>query len=114
MINLGDMVSRRYPVGNQTFSEIIRGNCVYVDKTDLMWQMVLYAKYIFLSRPQRFGKSLLSSMLESYFRGDRKLFDGLKIMALEKKWEQYPVLHFDLSGAKHLPPQGVQMNWDAS
>ena len=102
------MASRRYPVGIQTFSEIIRGNYVYVDKTDLMWQMVHYAKYIFLSRPRRFGKSLLSSTLESYFRGDRELFEGLKIMALEKDWEQYPVLHFDLSGAKHLPPQGVQ------
>lgn len=99
---------RRYPVGIQTFSEIIRGNYVYVDKTDLVWQLTDYAKYIFLSRPRRFGKSLLSSTLHSYFAGERELFEGLKIMELEKEWTQYPVLHFDLSGAKHMAPQDVR------
>ena len=102
------MMTRKYPIGIQTFSEIIRGGYVYVDKTDLVWQLADYAKYVFLSRPRRFGKSLLTSTLESYFKGERELFEGLKIMELEKKWEQYPVLRFDLSGAKHLPPESVR------
>ncbi len=101
-------MERRYPVGIQTFSEIIRRGYLYVDKTDLVWQLAHFAKFIFLSRPRRFGKSLLSSTLESYFQGDRELFEGLKIMTLEQQWEQFPVLHFDLSGARHLPPQGVR------
>jgi len=93
-------MTRRYPVGIQTFSEIIRGGYVYVDKTDLVWQLVHYPKYIFLSRPRRFGKSLLTSTLESYFRGERELFEGLKIMELEQQWEQYPVIRLDISMAK--------------
>ena len=97
------MRDRRYPIGIQTFSEIIRGGYVYVDKTDLVWQMVHYAKYIFLSRPRRFGKSLLTSTLESYFLGERELFEGLKIMDLEKEWEQYPVFRLDISTAKAQP-----------
>ena len=94
------MTTRRYPVGIQTFSEIIRGGYVYVDKTDLVWQLAHYAKYVFMSRPRRFGKSLLTSTLESYFRGDRELFEGLKIMELEQQWEQYPVVRLDISMAK--------------
>ena len=74
----------------------------------MIWQLTNYAKFIFLSRPRRFGKSLLTSTLESYFRGDRELFEGLKIMELEKDWEQYPVLHIDLSSAKHMPPAQVR------
>ena len=101
-------MNRKYPIGIQTFSEIIKGGYVYVDKTDLVWQLINYAKFIFLSRPRRFGKSLLTSTLESYFQGERELFEGLKIMDLEKEWVQYPVLRFDLSGAKHMPPQGVR------
>ena len=96
------MAERRYPIGIQTFSEIIRDGLVYVDKTDLIWQLAHYAKFIFISRPRRFGKSLLTSTLESYFRGDKELFEGLKIMALEKEWEQYPVLRLDLSTVKNL------------
>lgn len=94
------MMTRRYPIGIQTFSEVIRGRYVYVDKTDLVWQMAHYAKFIFMSRPRRFGKSLLTSTLESYFKGERELFEGLKIMDLEQEWEQYPVLHIDLSVVK--------------
>ena len=93
--------NRRYPIGIQTFSEIIRGGYVYVDKTDLVWQLAHYAKYIFLSRPRRFGKSLLTTTLASYFRGEKNLFEGLKIMQLEKEWEQYPVIRLDLSTAKN-------------
>ena len=102
------MVERRYPIGIQTFSRIIREKCLYVDKTDLMWDLAHYATFVFMSRPRRFGKSLLSSTLDSYFRGDRELFEGLKIMSLEQEWKQYPVLHLDLSGAKNMPPQGVK------
>jgi hypothetical protein len=102
------MMNRKYPVGIQTFSEIIKGGYVYVDKTDLVWQLANYAKYIFLSRPRRFGKSLLTSTLESYFLGERELFEGLKIMKYEREWEQYPVFRLDLSGAKHLPPEEVR------
>ena len=90
---------RKYPVGIQTFSEIRKGNYVYIDKTDLMWYMT-QMKYVFLSRPRRFGKSLLSSTLHSYFAGERQYFEGLKIMELETEWEQYPVIHVDLSVAK--------------
>ena len=92
--------NRRYPIGIQTFSEIIRGGYVYVDKTDLVWQLAHYAKYIFLSRPRRFGKSLLTTTLASYFRGEKDLFEGLKIMDYEEEWKSYPVIHLDLSSAK--------------
>ena len=77
------MAERRYPIGIQTFSRIIREGYVYVDKSDLVWQLTQHAKYIFLSRPRRFGKSLLTSTLESYFLGEKELFEGLKIMELE-------------------------------
>ncbi|WP_223927318.1 ATP-binding protein [Prevotella lacticifex] len=100
---------RRYPVGIQTFSEIIREGYLYVDKTDLVWKLAHYSKFIFMSRPRRFGKSLLTSTLDSYFKGDRELFEGLKIMSLEKEWTQYPVLHLDLSVAKgKSSPQELQ------
>lgn len=99
---------RKYPVGIQTFSEIIREGYLYLDKTELIWKLAHYAKFIFLSRPRRFGKSLLSSTLHSYFAGENDLFKGLKIMELEKEWKQHPVLHFDLSAAKHLDKKGVE------
>jgi len=95
-----ETAERRYPVGIQTFSEIRKGNYVYIDKTDLVWEMTRL-KYVFLSRPRRFGKSLLSSTLHSYFDGRKDLFEGLKIMTLEKEWEQYPVIHLDMSTAKN-------------
>lgn len=96
------MTERSYPVGIQTFSRIISEGYVYVDKTDLIWQLAHYGTFIFMSRPRRFGKSLLTSTLESYFQGDRELFEGLKIMSLEKDWKQYPVLRLDLSTVKNL------------
>ncbi len=97
------MTQRKYPIGIQTFSEIVKGNYLYVDKTDIVWNLAHYGKFIFLSRPRRFGKSLLTSTLESYFKGEKQLFEGLKIMELEQEWEEYPVLHFDLSIAKAQP-----------
>ena len=91
---------RKYPVGIQTFAELIREGYIYVDKTDLVWQLVHYGKYIFMSRPRRFGKSLLTSTLYSYFRGQKELFKGLAIEKMEREWIQYPVLHFSLASAK--------------
>ena len=91
---------QRYPIGIQTFSEIIKGKYLYIDKTDLVWRLANAAKFIFLSRPRRFGKSLLTTTLKSYFEGRRDLFEGLKVMELEQEWKQYPVIHLDLSGAK--------------
>ena len=94
-------LARRYPVGIQTFSEIRKGGYVYIDKSYLIWKLAHEAKYIFLSRPRRFGKSLLSSTLAAYFQGRRDLFEGLKIMELEQEWEIYPVIQLDLSEAKN-------------
>ncbi len=94
---------RRYPVGIQTFERLRKGGYVYIDKTDLVWEMTRESPFVFLSRPRRFGKSLLSSTLHSYFDGRRDLFDGLKIMELEKDWKQYPVIHLDASCAKNKP-----------
>lgn len=95
------MEDRKYPIGIQTFSEIIREKYIYVDKTDLVWKLAHYAKFIFMSRPRRFGKSLLTSTLESYFKGEKQFFEGLKIMELEQNWETYPVFRLDLFGVKH-------------
>ena len=96
-------LSRIYPCGVQTFSDIIEEGMVYVDKTALIYKMVKKYKYVFLSRPRRFGKSLLSSTLNSYFSGLKDLFKGLAMEQLEKDWVEYPVLHFDLSTFKNCP-----------
>ena len=95
-------MTKRYPIGIQTFSRIISEGKVYVDKTDLVWQLAHYATYVFLSRPRRFGKSLLTTTLDSYFRGEKELFKGLKIMDLEQEWQQYPVIRLSLSMAKNM------------
>jgi hypothetical protein len=89
-----------YPVGIQDFENIRERNAVYVDKTDLIYRLTHTSKYVFLSRPRRFGKSLLSSTLQYYFEGRRDLFAGLAMDGLETEWTVYPVLHFDLSTAK--------------
>ncbi len=93
--------SVRYPLGIQTFEKIINGEYLYVDKTEYVYNMThSNNSYIFLSRPRRFGKSLLATTLLSYFEGRRDLFKGLAIDQLEKDWATYPVLHFDMSTAK--------------
>lgn len=93
-------MERRYPVGIQTFSEIIEDGYVYVDKTDLVYRLCHKYKAVFLSRPRRFGKSLLVSTLKEYFSGNKKLFSGLKIDSMEKDWIQYPVFLFNMSRCK--------------
>ena len=92
-----------YPIGIQTFERIIRENKLYIDKTGYIYHMThTSGTYFFLSRPRRFGKSLLTSTFQSYFEGKKELFKGLAIEKLEKEWTEYPVLHFDMSGGKHL------------
>jgi len=96
-------LQRLYPIGIQTFSEIRERNYLYIDKTEYVYRMThSSSKYMFLSRPRRFGKSLLTSTLHSYFSGREDLFRGLAMEKLEKEWIQYPVLHFDMSMAKHV------------
>ena len=87
----------KYPIGVQSFQEIRKDGSVYVDKTQYIWNLVNSGKYYFLSRPRRFGKSLLLSTLEAYFKGQKELFKGLAISGLEKDWTEYPVLHLALN-----------------
>ena len=101
MVDMEDL-QRLYPIGIQTFSKIREGNYLYIDKTEYVYRMTHSASsYMFLSRPRRFGKSLLTSTLHSYFSGRKELFHGLAMEKLEKEWTEYPVLHFDMSTAKH-------------
>ena len=94
---------KRCPIGIQAFEKVIEGNYLYIDKTEYIYRMANGAsKYCFLSRPRRFGKSLLTSTLHCYFAGKKDLFKGLAIEKLETEWTEYPVLHFDMSLAKHL------------
>ena len=90
--------SMLYPIGIQTFSDIRRDGYVYVDKTAHIHKLASTGKYYFLSRPRRFGKSLLVSTMEAYFSGRKELFGGLAMDSLEKDWKEYPVLHLDFSG----------------
>ena len=102
-------MQRLYPIGIQTLSEIREGNYLYIDKTAYVYRMThSSSKYMFLSRPRRFGKSLLTSTLHSYFSGRKDLFHGLAIEKLEKEWTEYPVLHFDMSTAKHADKGGLE------
>lgn len=92
-----------YPVGIQTFEEIIRRDLLYVDKTEYIYRMTHGSgKYFFLSRPRRFGKSLLTFTFKSYFEGEKALFKGLAIEKLEKDWTEYPVIHLSMAGGKHM------------
>ena len=87
----------KYPIGIQSFEQIIKDGYVYVDKTALIYDLVTRGKIYFLSRPRRFGKSLLMSTLENYFLGRKELFEGLAISSLEKEWLEYPVFHIDFN-----------------
>ena len=98
-MNGGD---NKIPIGIQTFEEIISGGYKYVDKTGFVYKLATVYKYVFLSRPRRFGKSLLSSTFQAYFSGRKDLFNNLKAGNLEKEWKQHPVLYFDMSTAKHM------------
>ena len=94
---------KQYPVGIQTFERIIKEHKLYIDKTEYIYRMTHSdGCYFFLSRPRRFGKSLLTSTFQSYFEGKRDLFKGLAIEQLEKEWTEYPVLHFSMASGKHM------------
>ena len=97
------VTGRKLPIGIQTFEDIRNDGYLYVDKTALMWTMANIGKPFFLSRPRRFGKSLLISTFEAYFK-PLYLFTGLAVEQLEKKWEEYPVLHLDLNAEKYDSP----------
>ena len=92
----------KYPVDTDQFQRIREDGKVYVDKTDMMYSLVNKYQYVFLARPRRFGKSLLCNTFKAYFQGMKELFEGLKVMDLEKEWKTYPVLHFTMSGLKNL------------
>ena len=94
-------MKRNYPVGIQNFEEIRKGNYLYIDKTALIYRLVESGKYYFLSRPRRFGKSLLISTLEAYFQGRKDLFEGLAMETLETEWTEYPILYLDLNTKKY-------------
>lgn len=98
----------RYPVGIQSFPEIIEQGYLYVDKTALMHRLVNESKYIFLSRPRRFGKSLLLSTMQAYFEGRRELFAGLAADSLEHDWKRHPVLRLDLSAESYSSPERLE------
>ena len=102
----------KYPIGIQSFPDIRERGFVYVDKTAFVYQMALMGKYYFLSRPRRFGKSLLVSTMEAYFLGRKELFKGLAIEQLETEWKVYPVLHLDLNAQNYVNEKALQEELD--
>ena len=101
------MSGKLYPVGIQNFESLRKDGYFYVDKTELMYRLVKTGRYYFLSRPRRFGKSLLVSTLEAYFQGKKELFEGLAVHGLEKEWTEYPILHLDLNTRKYDTPEAL-------
>ena len=100
-------MGKLYPVGIQNFESLRNDGYFYVDKTELMYRLVKTGRYYFLSRPRRFGKSLLVSTLEAYFQGKKELFEGLAVHGLEKEWTEYPILHLDLNTRKYDTPEAL-------
>ena len=114
------MSNKIYPIGIQSFEKIRRNGYFYIDKTALIYRLVKTGSYYFLSRPRRFGKSLLISTLEAYFSGVRELFEGLDLEQLEKEWKKHPVLHLDLNIGKYDTPHSLDdilnkalLEWEA-
>lgn len=102
----------KYPIGIQTFEQIIEEGYVYVDKTDMVYNLANEGKVYFLSRPRRFGKSLLLSTLRAYFEGRKELFKGLKIEAMEKDWHQHPIFHLDFNGIDYTMPNALRAKFE--
>lgn len=100
-------ILRKLPIGIQTFEKLRMDSYLYVDKTDLVWQIASSSTPYFLSRPRRFGKSLLLSTFEAYFEGKKELFAGLAIEQMETEWKKYPVLHLDLNAKKYETPDDL-------
>ena len=107
-------MGKLYPVGIQNFESLRNDGYFYVDKTELMYRLVKTGRYYFLSRPRRFGKSLLISTLEAYFQGKKELFEGLAVHGLEKEWTEYPILHLDLNTQKYETPESLENVLDES
>ncbi|MCD8092374.1 MAG: ATP-binding protein [Bacteroides sp.] len=108
------MSEKIYPIGIQNFESLRQDGYFYIDKTALIYKMVKTGRYYFLSRPRRFGKSLLISTLEAYFQGKKELFEGLAIEKLEKDWVKYPILHLDLNIEKYDKPESLDQILDKS
>lgn len=100
-------MSKLYPIGIQNFESLRNDGYLYIDKTRLIYQLVKTGRYYFLSRPRRFGKSLLISTLEAYYQGKKELFEGLAIEQLEKDWIKHPILHLDLNIEKYDTPESL-------
>ena len=116
----GLMSNKIYPIGIQNFEKIRKDGYFYIDKTALIYRMVKTGSYYFLSRPRRFGKSLMISTLEAYFQGKKELFEGLAMEKLEKDWIKHPILHLDLNIGKYDAPDSLDkilnealVNWEA-
>ena len=105
-------MGKLYPIGIQNFESLRNDGFFYVDKTALMYRLVSTGRYYFLSRPRRFGKSLLISTLEAYFQGKRELFDGLAVASLEKEWKKYPIMHLDLNARKYDSAKSLEQELD--
>ncbi|MGN0236824.1 MAG: AAA family ATPase [Lepagella sp.] len=105
---MGKRQLKRLPVGIQTFSDIIEEDMLYIDKTEYIHDMIYLSRYIFMSRPRRFGKSLLLSTIQAYFEGKRELFRGLAMERLESDWVEYPVLRFSMASAKHVDKEQLE------
>ena len=103
-----DKQLKKCPLGVQTFEKVISEDLLYVDKTQYIYSLAQNYRYVFLSRPRRFGKSLLASTLHSYFSGKKELFKGLAIERLETEWAEHPVLHFDMSLGKHMDKEQLE------
>lgn len=108
------MSHKIYPIGIQNFEKLRSNGYVYVDKTELIYRMVKTGNYYFLSRPRRFGKSLLVSTLEAYFQGKKELFRGLAMEQLEKEWIEHPILHIDLNSEKYDTPESLETKLNTS
>ena len=103
----------KFPIGIQNFEKLREEGFVYVDKTELMYNLISVSGYYFLSRPRRFGKSLLVSMMDAYFSGKKDLFKGLAVEKLETEWKKYPVLRFDFTGAAYTSVEDLNAKLDA-
>ena len=103
----------KFPIGIQTFEQIIDDGYVYIDKTALIHELVHSGKIYFLSRPRRFGKSLLVSTLKAYFQGKKECFKGLAIDSIEKDWAEYPVFHIDFNGSNFTEPGTLERKLEA-
>ena len=101
-------MARKLPIGIQSFEDLRKNGYLYVDKTDIIYQLISTKTPYFLSRPRRFGKSLLMSTIEAYFLGKKELFAGLAMEALETEWKKYPILHLDLNAENYNSVESLE------